>query len=191
MAARVARIELRADARRNRENLLAVARTVVAEEGTDASLRDVARRAGVGIGTLYRHFPTREALLEAVVRDGFDALRVLADELLDEPSPREALVTWMRRFSSSSGTCRGLPGSVLAGLHNEDSELHASSKAMFVAATRLLARAQDAGEVRGDTNADDLITMATAVGWVTQISDADRAARMMAVLMAGLSRPDA
>jgi len=181
---------LRADARRNRDALVAVARTVFAEEGTDASLRDVARRAGVGIGTLYRHFPTREALLEAVVRDGFDVLRDLADAMLAEPSPRQALATWMWRFSANSGACRGLSGSVLTGLHDQDSELHASSEAMHMAASRLLAKAQEAGEIREGVTATDLITMAAAAGWVAQITDEDQSRRMLAVLMDGLTPVD-
>jgi AcrR family transcriptional regulator len=179
---------LRSDARRNRDSLVAVARQVIAEEGTEASLRDVARRAGVGIGTLYRHFPTREALLEAVVRDGFDALRALADRMLEEePSPRAALSAWLSRFSANSGGCRGLSGSVLAGLKDRDSELHASSEAMHLAATRLLARAQEAGEVRDDVTATDLITMAAAAGWVAQISGEEQSGRMLDVIMDGLA----
>lgn len=78
---------VRADARRNYEHLLAVAGEAFAEHGTDASLRDVARRAGVGIGTLYRHFPTRETLLEALMSSRFDVLRASAEDLLGAPSP--------------------------------------------------------------------------------------------------------
>ncbi len=174
---------------RNRESLLEVARVVIVEESVDASLRDVARRAGVGIATLYRHFPTREALLEVVVRNGFDALRMLADELIDDPSPRDALVTWMRRFSAGSGTCRGLSGSVLAGLRDGTSELHASSQGMHMAATRLLDRAQKAGEVRADVTATDVITMAAAVSWVAQIADPDQATRVLSVLTDGPAPP--
>ena len=77
----------RADAQRNRELLVAAAREAFADRGTDASLRDVARSAGVGIGTLYRHFPTREALLEALVESNFEELRARADELLDSHWP--------------------------------------------------------------------------------------------------------
>ncbi|GAB2857965.1 TetR/AcrR family transcriptional regulator [Actinocorallia aurea] len=179
---------LRADARRNRDSLLAVARQVIAEEGTDASLRSVARRAGVGIGTLYRHFPTREALLEAVVGDGFDALRALADRLLaEEPSPRAALATWLRRFSANSGACRGLSGSVLSGLNDPASELHVSAEAMHLAATRLLTRAQEAGEVRAGITAADVITMSAAAGWVAQISGEEQSRRMLDVITDGLA----
>ena len=182
--------DLRADARRNREALVAVARAVFAEQGTDASLRDVARRAGVGIGTLYRHFPSREALLQAVVREGFDVLRDLAEEMLAQPSPRQALATWMERFLGNFGACRGLSGSVLTGLHDEGSELHQSSEAMHLAATRLLARAQEAGEVRTDVTATDLISMAAAAGWVAQITDEEQSRRMLTVLLDGLTPAD-
>ena len=72
---------MRSDAKKNYEHLLAIARTVVTEQGSDASLRDVARRAGVGLGTLYRHFPTRDALLEALLRTGFDGLTARAGKL--------------------------------------------------------------------------------------------------------------
>jgi AcrR family transcriptional regulator len=181
---------LRIDARRNRDSLVAVARTVFAEQGIDASLRDVARRAGVGIGTLYRHFPTREALLEAVVSDGFDLLRDLAAEMMSEPSPRQSLATWMWRFATNSSTCRGLSGSMLASLHDSDSDLHRSSEAMLLAASRLLNRAQEAGEARRDISATDVITMAAATGWVGQITDEEQARRVLMVLLDGLSPAD-
>src|SRR5882672_11757920 len=90
--------ELRADARRNREELLDVARQVIAEEGTEASLRDIARRAGVGIGTLYRHFPTREALLSEVLGEILAGARANGELLLAEAAPDEAVVQWLERF---------------------------------------------------------------------------------------------
>src|SRR3954452_2753784 len=89
---------MRADARRNVERLLAVAKETFAERGADAPLEEIARRAGVGIGTLYRHFPTREALLEALLRDSFEPLRAEADRLLTSPSPGDALDAWLRAF---------------------------------------------------------------------------------------------
>jgi AcrR family transcriptional regulator len=178
--------EMRSDARRNRENLLTVAREVLDEQGTTASLRDVARRAGVGIGTLYRHFPTREALLEAVLREGLEGLRAAADEALAAPAPGEALAEWLHRFSDRSGSCRGLPGSVLAALNDENSELHATSTAMVQAATRLLARAQEAGQVRDDVQAEDLFAAAAAIGWVAEHAGPERAERILRLLNNGL-----
>src|SRR3954452_21187219 len=88
----------RADARRNVERLIAVAREAFAENGADASLDDIARRAGVGPGTLYRHFPNRMPLMESVYRDNVEALCASASELLSAPSPGEALAQWMRAF---------------------------------------------------------------------------------------------
>src|SRR5690606_31525652 len=107
---------MRADARRNYERLIETARTAFAEHGTDASLDDIAKRAGVGSGTLYRHFPTRDALLHAVLRDRIDGLLAHADELLSEPAhdPEDearcaeaALDRWLRTYLAGAATPRG------------------------------------------------------------------------------------
>src|ERR1700753_1987451 len=87
---------MRADAKKNYDQVLAVAAEVVAEQGADASLRDLARRADVGLGTLYRHFPNREALLEALLRDSFDKLAAQAADLEGASSAEDALVSWLR-----------------------------------------------------------------------------------------------
>src|SRR5450631_2161356 len=114
---------LRADARRNYEHLLARAAEAFAERGADdVSLEEIARRAGVGIGTLYRHFPTRQALLEAVYRDQAEALHARALELLNSPSPGEALATWLRAMIEFGATKRSLSKSLMATL-GKDSEL--------------------------------------------------------------------
>ncbi|GAA3068615.1 TetR/AcrR family transcriptional regulator [Streptosporangium carneum] len=159
---------MRADARRNRDRVLAAARTVFSEQGTDASLRDVARRAGVGIGTLYRHFPTREALLEALIGHGFDRLCAAADELLTAPSPGDALTTWLHDFAVGSATYRGLPASVMSGVQDEGSELHRSCVSMRAAAARLLTRAQEAGAVRSDLVIEELLTLGAAIAWANE-----------------------
>ena len=99
---------MRADARRNREQLLEVASDAFSEYGVDASLEDIARRAGVGIGTLYRHFPSRDALLEAVFRRNVDQLADSADELLRELPPDRALDEFMRRFVAYVASKKGL-----------------------------------------------------------------------------------
>lgn len=187
MAEKAADGDLRADARRNRDGLLVVAREVFAEQGTDASLRDVARRAGVGIGTLYRHFPTRDALLEAVLRSGFDVLRTSADQLVESEPPDRALTLWLQEFAARSSAYRGLPASVMAALHDEGSELHNSCTAMYQAAARLLGGAQEAGAVRLDVDPEDLFTAAAAVGWAAERGDAHRASRILALINAGLA----
>ena len=187
---------VRADARRNYDLLLSVARESFAEHGTDASLRDIARRAGVGIGTLYRHFPTREALLEAMFRTAFDDRRRRAEELLTADSPRQALLTWLGEFAVGSTTFMGMPESVMAALGDETSELHASCEAMRAAAGRLLDRAQRSGGVRADITAGELFSLAAGVAWVSQRSSPptatalrDRVARLLSLVTTGLTTP--
>src|SRR5450432_1475305 len=91
---------LRADAQRNQQRLVSAAMAAFTEHGADdASLEEIARRAGLGIGTLYRHFPTRQALLEAVYQDQIEALRVRADQLLESDSPADALASWLRAMA--------------------------------------------------------------------------------------------
>jgi AcrR family transcriptional regulator len=98
---------MRADARKNYEHLLTVAREVVTEQAADASLRDIARRAGVGMGTLYRHFPRREVLLDALLRASFDELTARADELEESAPPAEALTSWLREAVAVAHEYRG------------------------------------------------------------------------------------
>jgi AcrR family transcriptional regulator len=178
----------RADARRNSERLLIAARAAFAENGTGASLRDVARRAGVGIGTLYRHFPTREALLEALLRQSFDRLRSDAEDLLASPSPGDALITWLRELATRSTTYQGLPASVMAAMRDQGSELHSSCQAMRHAATQLLVRAQQSGDVRSDVTPTELLALAAGVAWVGEQASgqAGLTDRLLSLTMKGL-----
>jgi AcrR family transcriptional regulator len=178
----------RADARRNRDQLLAVAAEAVAEQGVDVSLRDVARRAGVGIGTLYRHFPTREALLEALFRSRFDGLRDLGADLLDAEDPRQALLTWLTGLATGASTYRGLPESVLVGLRDESSELHVSCHAMSAAGAALLDRAQRAGTVRPDVTIQEVLALTAGVAWASDhTARPDTIDRLLALTMTGLT----
>src|SRR5919201_1783937 len=111
----------RADARRNYDNLIAAGREAFTEKGADASLEGIARRAGVGIGTLYRHFPTRQALLEAVYVDEVDTICHAADDLGDL-EPWEALVTWLRSFAGYAATKHALMGELMAYM-GKDAEM--------------------------------------------------------------------
>jgi AcrR family transcriptional regulator len=181
---------MRADARRNYERLLAEARQAFLEHGTGASLEDVARRSAVGIGTLYRHFPTRDALLEAVVRDRFDGLSTRAAELLEAPSPIGALHEWLRAFIAGVNHYRGLTATVMTTLQDETSELHASCEAMRAGGAALLARAQQAGEARPEVAAVELLALAAGIAWVNEqwrSEDPGRVDRMLTVVLAGLS----
>jgi AcrR family transcriptional regulator len=99
---------MRADAKKNYDQLLSVAREIVARDGAGASMRDVARQAGVGFGTMYRHFPTREALLEALLRNGFDAMTARANELEASSEPAEALLIWLRETVAAAHAYSGV-----------------------------------------------------------------------------------
>jgi AcrR family transcriptional regulator len=185
--------QMRADARRNYDVLLSVAAQCFAEQGTDASLRDVARKAGVGIGTLYRHFPTREALLEAVLGSRFDRLRDRADELAaTAESPQRALRDWLAEFAAGSVTYRGLPDEVMAALHDGDSPLHASCTAMRAAGGRLVAHAQAAGTMRADITPDEALALAAGLAWAADHSPdrAKVAERLLSITMAGFEAVD-
>ncbi|GAA4561222.1 TetR/AcrR family transcriptional regulator [Planotetraspora kaengkrachanensis] len=158
---------MRADARKNYDQLLAVASAVVAEEGADASLRDIARKAGVGLATLYRHFPTREALLEVLLRTGFDELATRADELETSSSPEDALASWLRDCVAYAHEYRGVTTLMMAAIEDTESALHASCVTMRAAGTRLLARAQAAGTARTDIDGTDLFALVGALAWLS------------------------
>jgi AcrR family transcriptional regulator len=148
--------KLRADSIRNRELLLEAAAKVFSAGGPQASLEAVARQAGVGIGTLYRHFPTREALFEAVYRHEVDLLGDLAEELARDCEPVAALKTWFQANVRLVAAKRGMIEALQLAAHGS-SELKAYSYERMLAAIRLLLdRAVKAGEIRGDVPAEDL-----------------------------------
>jgi AcrR family transcriptional regulator len=179
---------VRSDARRNYDQLLTAARTTFAEHGTDASLREVARRAGVGIGTLYRHFPTREALLEALLSQGFDTLRTEAARLALSADPRAALITWLRQLADSSTRYEGLPASVMSALHDPGSGLHAACEGLRAAAADLLDRAQRSGHVRPDLQTDELLATVSAMAWAAkQTPQPANLERYLHLLLEGLA----
>lgn len=174
---------MRADAQKNYAHLLDVARVVVAEQGADASLRDVARRAEVGFGTLHRHFPSREALLEALLRTSFDQLTTQAAELERSISPTDALVVWLRDCVAVSHTYRGVTTMMMTAIEEPESALHASCVTMRAAGTRLLTRAQAAGTVRPDLDGTDLFALIAALAWLgDQPSVAGRADHLFDVI---------
>ena len=117
---------MRADAKKNYDHLLNVARTVFMEQGSDASLRDIARRAEVGLGTLYRHFPTREALLEALLRSSFEALTERADELQAADDSAAALMEWLQEIIAFTHEHRGVIAPMVSAIEDHESALHAS-----------------------------------------------------------------
>ncbi|MDO9353304.1 MAG: helix-turn-helix domain-containing protein [Solirubrobacteraceae bacterium] len=170
----------RADARRNFDALLAAARAAFTESGTDVSLEDIAKRAGVGIGTLYRNFPTREDLVECVYIDEVDGLsRAAADVASREPW--EALSAWLERFVDYVATKHAL----LSALNKGSETMVAARGALYAAGNPILARAQEAGEVRADTSIQDLMMLVLAVTNGTFVDDAQRA-RVLAMALDGI-----
>ena len=178
---------MRADARRNREQLLAVASDAFSEFGVDASLEEVARRAGVGIGTLYRHFPSRDVLLEAVFRRNIDQLADSADELLRDLPADRALDEWMRSFVNYVASKKGL-ASHLKTVLSADSPLFVYTHERMNASIReLVLAAAAAGSIREDIDPTDLLRALSGVclaadepGWQEQ------ACRICSLLMDGL-----
>lgn len=164
---------MRADARRNYDRLLTEARAAFATHGTDASLEDVARRAGVGIGTLYRHFPNRHALLSAVFEDAVNDLLSRARELQTAPEPCTALVTWLREVVAHAGEYRGLARALMSVSSDRASALARCSTPMREAGTALLTRAQQAGRIRADVEMGDLLQLTHAIALAAEESPAD------------------
>lgn len=158
---------MRADAKQNYDHLLVVARAVVTEQGADASLRDVARRASVGLGTLYRHFPTREALLDALLRASFDDLTARAGQLELASSSEDALISWLREFVVCAHEYRGVVALMMAAIEDTQSGLHTSCVQMRAAGARLLDRAQAQGLARADISGADLFALAGALAWLS------------------------
>ncbi|KEO54619.1 MULTISPECIES: TetR/AcrR family transcriptional regulator [Thalassospira] len=178
---------MRADAKKNYEHLLAIAREVVKDQGAEASLRDIARKAGVGLGTLYRHFPTREALLETLLRESFDGLKESARERETASSPDDALVSWLRDLVACANDYRGVIAAMVAAIEDEESALHASCVTMKAAGTRLLVRAQEKGVARTDIDGGDLFAMVGALAWLgDQPSSASRADHLFNVITSAI-----
>jgi AcrR family transcriptional regulator len=174
----------RADARRNHEKLISAAREAFAECGTTASLEDVARRAGVGIGTLYRHFPTRQDLLEAVYVDEFEAIARSATDLVDLP-PWDALVSWLQQFVRYAATKRALAEELLAYIDLDSDVFRRSREAITAAGEPLLARAQRAGVARPDASFADVTRMIGGIAAI-RASDPEQIERILGLALDGL-----
>lgn len=174
---------MRADARKNYDRLLLVGRDVVTEHGAEASLRDVARRAGVGLGTLYRHFPTREALLEALLRADVDDLTAQAADRATSSTPEDALASWIRDSVALTHGYRGVGALMTAAMQDTGSALYSSCLALHDAGTRALERAQAAGMGRADIDGTDLFALVAALAWLyDQPSLAERADHLFGVI---------
>jgi len=180
----------RADAVRNAGRVLAAATKVFEAEGLDAPLETIARRAGVGIATLYRHFPTRQALIEAVFQERVDASLARANELLASPEPFDALSVWLGEQLEQAAACHGLGAEAMTRI---GSDAPTPCAAMREAGAALLARADASGWVRPGVDVDELLRFVSAIVTTTRdLSDGgEQARRMLAVVLDGLRAPDA
>jgi AcrR family transcriptional regulator len=179
---------LRADAQANYDRLLEVAAQVFAREGADTSMKAIATEAGVGIGTLYRRFPTREDLVEATYRSETDLLCASASKLLQELAPVDALRTWMERFVDYMLTKQGMADALPAILATREGLRLHSRKALAGAVTELLDAGTSAGRFRADVSPSDVLM---ALGGITLISGHEHqrelATRLIDLLLAGLA----
>jgi AcrR family transcriptional regulator len=178
----------RADARRNRARLVEAARTAFAEAGADVPLEEVARRAGVGIGTLYRHFPCRDDLIEAVVGDRVDELVAEAEELLGADDPVGALRRWLRAAVDLAVGYRGLAASLVAAAQGEG-RLSEAFRRQEAAADALVARAREVGGLRADVTTAEVLGLASAVAWLVEQGRATDPDRLLDLVVDGLRRP--
>jgi AcrR family transcriptional regulator len=179
---------MRADARRNYERIVATAREVFFEQGVEAPLDDIVKRAGVGAGTLYRHFPTREVLVEAVYREEIETLAERAYQLAKEMPPEDALREWMRTQIRFHAERSGLAAALKAAI-DEDSETFQYCKTMLRDAVgTLLGAAQDAGVVRQDLQAVDMMRLGHGVGASAKYADEEGKDRLLSVILDGIRR---
>ena len=177
---------MRADARRNYALLLAAARDAFTEHGPEATLDDIAKRAVLGPGTLYRHFPNREALLAAVYIGDVEALAAQADELSQTHQPWEALAAWMSLLADYSKHKRGGLGVAVKSMLGADSDTLAACRDMLRGALgRLVEQAQQAGVVRPDVNVMDVLKLVHAVGIASE-SAPEHADRLLSLVLDGL-----
>jgi AcrR family transcriptional regulator len=180
---------MRADARRSRAKLLEAATSAFAENGADAPLEDIARRAGVGIGTLYRHFPTRTDLQAGVFRSQVDAVCSTADELIGTVSPEYAFAGSVRAIAGYLITKRGLAKALVDTLGRDSELISVCSMRMRETLDRLLDHAQGAGAIRTDVTAQDVLRLVHGIVMATEQAPQDTD-RLLGMMLDGLRAPE-
>lgn len=177
--------ELRADAARNREALLEAATRTFAASATEPSMRAIAREAGVGIATLYRHFPTREALVDAVYRDQVERLTQGAEELLRRLPPSEAMRAWMDLFGDWLSTKHGMTDTLRSMIDAGEIPHTETRDELLAAVTRILDAGNAVGQLRSDVAVDDITASVIGIFTVTT-GQSERTGRLLDLLVDGL-----
>jgi AcrR family transcriptional regulator len=180
---------MRADARRSRAKLIEAATIAFAENGADAPLEDIARRAGVGIGTLYRHFPTRTDLQAGVFRSQVDAVCTTADQLIGTVSPEQAFAGSVRAIAGYLVTKRGLARALIDSLGRDSELISVCSLRMSDTVDRLLSYAQGSGVLRPDISAKDVLRLVHGIVMACEQSPQDTD-RLLDVMLDGLRAQD-
>jgi AcrR family transcriptional regulator len=182
---------VRADARRNYDRIVEVARKVFREQGYDASLDEIAKRAGVGPGTLYRHFPKRENLLDAVMQSWVDGVQVTTDKALAyEGDDRDLLLNWFEQYVALISQHKGGPAKITSAMDNPESPITTKCQVLRAANERVVGRLREHGALREDV---DVLQVCRLVGGIATVADqsgldADAVRPMLAVVADGLLR---
>jgi AcrR family transcriptional regulator len=187
--AAIAQRPKRADGRRNYDAILATARRAFAEHGANASLEDIAARAGVAIGTLYRHFPSRESMVEAATRDGLAELIAHAQKAATAEDPRAALIDWMHDAIRHFSTFRGLVGILNQSMYDQGTPSHSMCITMHDSGADLLQRAQRPGLIRADLTPDELFDLLYGLAWLRENTPPgkDNTARILELITDGIA----
>ncbi|PBC52078.1 TetR family transcriptional regulator [Rhodococcus sp. ACS1] len=176
----------RADGQRNRARLLEVALHLFVERGPDVPFTELAKEAGVGVGTVYRHFPTREALIEAAYRSELDAVCAAAGELLEQVPPRDALRIWMDRFVDYWATKIGLAEAIRAVVAAGGNPFAQSRERLNDAVGALLSATAAAGVTRSEVEPDDVVVSLSGIAMIASVLDRDQLGRVLDLLYEGI-----
>ena len=168
---------MRADAQRNRDRLIEAAREVFREQGYDASLDEVAKRAGVGAGTLYRHFPSRDVLMDAIMQSWVDRVNDAADKVLvHEGTPRELLVSWFETYVALISLHKGGPAKITSAMDDERSPIVTKCRTLTSATQRIIDRLEEEHALRENVEAVQIARLVGGVAAVADNADLDQAA---------------
>jgi AcrR family transcriptional regulator len=179
---------MRADARRNYLRLVDAARQVFADQGGGASMEAIAKQAGVGVGTLYRHFPKRIDVVEAVYRDDVDALVGRADEGMEAADPWDALEGWLRAYVAYARAKRTFLNELHEAFEKNPDLKPASRERIGAACNRVLVRAQEAGAARDDVDGEDLMQLVSPMCMAANLTE-DQGDRLLLMILDGLRPP--
>ena len=191
----VARKPLRADAQRNYDKIVEAARAAFREHGADASLDDIAKKAGVGPGTLYRHFPTRDALMDAVMRDWSDRVNADADAVVaSQGETREVLAEWFNKFVENVGIYHGAAAKVMKAMDDPTSPIYRKCQVLVTANAKVLDYARERGDLREGVESREVMRLVSGVATVVDHAGVgfgtENAEPMLAIVLDGILARD-